>query len=154
MDSRKTLLALGLLAVIALAGWFFLSPPPTPPVAPDAPLVNTYWKLMNIAGRDINTPENQPEAHLVLETGPARRMHGSSGCNNLNGAYTLDGQKLTFGQTVLTRRACFNESAAATEIAFSRILQETRGWAITGETLTLKNGLGSPLARLERRLMR
>src|SRR5271166_1865829 len=62
-----------------------------------APLENTYWKLTVLRGASVETVDPQHEAHLILDP-KEQRVSGSSGCNRLIGAYTLTGDRLSFGQ--------------------------------------------------------
>jgi hypothetical protein len=71
-----------------------------------APLLNTYWKLVQLGdGPHVSAYDNQPEPHLVLETGSGR-FHGAGGCNRLRGNYSLDGRWLRFSAVGGTRMAC------------------------------------------------
>ncbi|MDN5540832.1 META domain-containing protein, partial [Comamonas sp.] len=57
--------------------------------AVQAPLLNTYWKLVQLGdGPHVSAYDNQPEPHLVLEVGSGR-FHGAGGCNRLRGSYSL-----------------------------------------------------------------
>ena len=65
------------------------SPAPTtrPPRSQtsDAPLENTYWKLLALGGQRALVADNIPEPHLLLH--PAdRRASGSTGCNRFTGS--------------------------------------------------------------------
>ena len=53
----------------------------------NASLVNTYWKLVEVNGRAVTTPEAGREAHMILKTGnEAPRVQGHAGCNRFFGA--------------------------------------------------------------------
>jgi len=142
----KNLIAILLSALLALS----LSACSTPPPPPDAPLENTYWKLMEIGGRPAQVFHNQREAHFVLQK--ARKgVGGSSGCNRLTGSYTLEGAQLRFGPMAGTRMACLQ--GAEQERLFLETLPEVARWHITGNRLDLLDAQGAVLASFEARYM-
>lgn len=106
-----------------------------PPV--DEPLENTYWKLQELDGQAVTTPEGQREAHMILQ--PAEtRVSGNAGCNNFFGGYELEGETLRFGQTGATMMAC--PDGMETEQAFLAILDKVDRYAVEGAILRLYQG--------------
>ena len=114
-----------------------------------AALENTDWKLTRLGDSPVTTGPGQREPHLVLR-GQDRRVSGFTGCNQMAGSYTLDGRALSFGQMISTKMACLG-GGMETETAFTAALQQVRAWSITGQTLTLSDGVGQPVVMLESR---
>ena len=82
-----------------------------------APLVNTYWKLRQIGdgplgSTSVSAFDNQPEAHLVLESGSGR-FHGAGGCNRLHGSYQQDGRWLRLTLAGSTHGLCSGHAHGA-----------------------------------------
>ena len=98
------------------------------------PLEGTHWTLVELDGKPI--PSDLPqEAYLVLEEEP-QRVSGSGGCNQLTGAYERDGERLRFKQIASTRKACI-QGGMDTETSFFAVLDQTRGFRISGRGLEL-----------------
>lgn len=118
-------------------------------VAP-APLVGTYWRLIEVAGA-VRMSEADPElrAHILLHQEDSR-LSGSGGCNRLMGGYELTDDGLEFGPTATTKMACAPE-AMTVEQPLLDALDATTGYVIDGEFLTLIGDEGD-LARFERYL--
>lgn len=114
-----------------------------------AELENTYWKLVEVGGVTVEAPESEREAHLILR--PAEeRVSGSTGCNQINGGYSLEGERLEFGPLATTLRACPDEPDI--EGAFLGALESVTRYELYGERLELYSGSGL-VARLEARYM-
>jgi heat shock protein HslJ len=117
----------------------------TTPMRPAAPLRNTRWVPREIGAQPVSIPENTQEPYLLLRSeGPAE---GNAGCNRFRGEATAEGAAdLRFGALMTTRMAC---PALATETAFTKALEQTRHYHISGDTLRLYDAGNSLLARLE-----
>ena len=112
-----------------------------------APLLNTYWKLRQIGdGPHVSAFDNQPEAHLVLESGSGR-FHGAGGCNRLHGSYQQDGRWLRLTLAGSTRMAC--AQGTRMEQLFVRTLAQVSSYAVQGQKLTLSDADGHVLLRFE-----
>jgi len=111
----------------------------------DEALLGTYWKLTEVNGRPVVTPEGQREAHMVLEAAQSR-VRGHAGCNNFFGGYVVDGQGLSFGALGSTMMAC--PAGMDTESAFLGALEAADRFEISGQTMTLL-GKDAVLARFE-----
>jgi copper homeostasis protein (lipoprotein) len=61
---------------------------------------NTYWKLVRLGSESVLSVEHQREPHLIPHP-DQNRLTGSGECNSLTGSDTLDGKRLTLGQTVM-----------------------------------------------------
>ena len=110
-----------------------------------ANLFDTYWKLLELQGEPVITPEDMREAHLILASSESR-VHGFSGCNNFFGAYTSDGDSLSFSAMGATMMACVE--GMETEQAFFKALGETSRATISGQFMTLYAN-DHPVARFE-----
>lgn len=100
-----------------------------------AELTGTYWKLIELDGQAVTTPENAREAHFVLEAGEFR-LRGHGGCNNFFGGYALtDDAGLGFSGMGSTMMAC--PETMETEAAFMEALGNTTRYRINGEILEL-----------------
>ena len=83
---------------------------------------------------------------LTLSTEDSRAS-GSSGCNQMGGAYTLNGESLQFSQMISTKMAC-EPQLMDQESRIHAALEATRRWAISGDTLILYADGDSVGARL------
>lgn len=112
-------------------------------------LENTYWELVRVGDTSINTGAGQREPHLVFQS-KERRVSGFTGCNQMAGGYTRDGQDLSFSQLITTKMACLG-GGMATETALTAALQRVHAWSISGQQLTLSDASGQPLAVFDSR---
>ena len=76
------------------------------------------------------------------------RVTGFSGCNNLMGSYTLDGNRLALGPLAGTMMAC-PEPGSSIENAFKAAFAGTLRYAITGDRLSLTSEGGATLIEKE-----
>lgn len=110
-----------------------------------ADLVGTYWRLDELNGSTVNTPESMKEANMVL-TSEDPGVHGFGGCNKFFGQFETDGDALTFSSMGSTMMAC--PAGMDTEHDFLAALGETTRYQISGLFLELYAG-DQLLARLE-----
>lgn len=111
----------------------------------DATLQNTYWRVDTLDGETFPMQATQREPHIVLEAGESGVYRAIVGCNRMRGAYTIDGDTLTFSPVAATRMAC-SEPLDTLERRFGEVMADVTGYAIAGETLVLQNLDGEPLA--------
>jgi len=109
------------------------SPPPTP----NASLVNTYWKLVEIGGQPATLGAGDRELHMVL-TSEGARVSGFSGCNRFTGLYELTDSQLRFKSVASTRMACME--GMDQEKRFLEALGEVVRFTINGDSLALYTG--------------
>ncbi len=115
-----------------------------PGASEDAPLTNTYWKLMEIGGDEVPALEKAREPHLIfLDDG---RVLGHTGCNTLNGQYGVQEGQVRFLAMGATRMACPDYRSA--ESAFIQALEQTRAMGIEGRHLKLMGKDNAVLAVL------
>lgn len=103
---------------------------------PDAlsELTGTYWRLEQLDGRAVHTPDGIKEAHMILEAAGSG-VKGNAGCNSFFGQFDTSGSTLTFSETGSTRMAC--PHAMETEQAFLAALVATTHYKISGLFLEL-----------------
>jgi copper homeostasis protein (lipoprotein) len=99
-----------------------------------AELIGTYWKLAELDGEIVNTPEGMKEAHMIL-AGAESRVHGNAGCNNFFGQFKTSENTLTFSAMGSTMMAC--PQAMDTERGFLAALGATTRYEISGLFLKL-----------------
>ena len=116
---------------------------PHPP-RPDASLINTYWKLVELQGQPVSTGAGQRELHMVL-TGAGNRIRGFSGCNRFFGQYAVSNDQLYFNQLASTPMICFE--AMEQEQQFLETLGSISRFEIEGEALILYAAEGREILR-------
>jgi uncharacterized lipoprotein YbaY len=97
-----------------------------------AELENTYWKLVEIGGEPVTTPEGMKDAHVILASD--------------DGQFELKDDSLTFSAMGSTMMAC--PEGMDTEQAFLQALGSANRYRISGLFLELFDG-DTLLARLE-----
>ena len=112
---------------------------------PDEPLVDRYWRAVEIAGKRVTVTNNRAEPHFVLNT--HQHTHGSDGCNRFNGEYA-SAQGLRFGRLASTRMACMPPMDAVSH-DFNQALVATVNYRIVGRQMDLLDAEGRVLMRLE-----
>ena|SRR6187549_1732380 len=121
----------------------------TNPMQATATLVDTYWKLGQVGEQVVTTPQGAREIHLVMQS-ENQRVAGFSGCNQMMGAYALNGSQLKFDQMAGTKMACVGTSLQL-ENEFLAIFPQVAKWEISGQTLRLLDEGGKTLASFEAR---
>lgn len=119
--------------------------------APNAELLNTYWKLVRLGDTPIVIEDDQREPYFVLYS-EDQRVGGYGGCNRLTGQYVLSEDTLTFSQVGATMMACTD--GMEHERAFFDALGQGARWRIQGETLELLDANGQQVALFESRYLR
>lgn len=115
----------------------------------NAPLVNTYWKIITMHGEKVTATGGKREPHLILKTTAEKpKFAATVGCNLLMGGFTAGADSLTFNAPVSTRMAC-PPPLDKMEKQLNTILLETRQWRTKGDTLELLDENGSRLAFFE-----
>ncbi len=94
-------------------------------------LFGKVWKLQSLFSRDVNS--EQPLTLEFLEDGTVK---GFGGCNSFNGKYTLDGEDVTFGPMMSTKKSC-GPAMDEQEYTFLTFLAEIRRLKFNGDDLEL-----------------
>ena len=112
----------------------------------DQNLVEKYWRLTELLGEPVTTPEGTKEAHMILKK-EDNRFTGTSGCNSFNGSYTLKPfNRITFSRSISTMMMCPNME---TETKLYKALETADSYIIKDDVLILNRGRMAPLARFE-----
>lgn len=106
------------------------------------PLFDREYRAVELRGEAL--PGHIGVTVEFLREGTVR---GSTGCNRLNGPYTLTAETLDFGRLAVTRRACTNDRNRI-EKRTLRVMRETRGWRLRGAELQLIDERGKAIATL------
>jgi heat shock protein HslJ len=106
------------------------------------PLVGTYWKATEIAGKAAPAQDAKRQAHLVFDAGG--RYSGSDGCNGISGPYELAGDTIKFGTGISTQKACIDIGNFDT--AFRGALKNAARLTISADRLELADAAGKRLA--------
>jgi len=106
------------------------------------PLIGTYWKATEIAGKAAPTQDAKREAHLVFEAGA--RFSGSDGCNGISGTYELKGDSVRFSAGISTQKACID--IGTFDAAFRAALKGAIRLTITADRLELFDAAAKRLA--------
>lgn len=111
------------------------------------PLLNTYWKLIELEGNSVTTLASQPrEAYLQFR--PENKLKGHTGCNALFGSYQREDNQLSFGHIGNTRMSCFNKTGE-NEVALLKLLSTPMMWQIKGNQLELLDDQNIVVARFK-----
>lgn len=78
----------------------------------------------------------------------ATQAHGSTGCNQYHGPYSVDGDTMKLGPLAMTQMACIGE-ADQIERSFVAKLDRVRKWHATEKELVLSDSGGAELLRFE-----
>lgn len=69
-----------------------------------APDIAGKWNIVKVNGEEV-VIEGEERTPFVEFNVAENRVHGFSGCNIMNGGYTMEGNKLTFGNMATTMMA-------------------------------------------------
>lgn len=114
----------------------------------DNEIVNKYWKLKTLEGKEVKMAENQEEEVYFMLRGDGS-MNGFAGCNHFNGSYELaEGMRLSFNENMaMTMKAC--PDMDLNESALMEVFGLTDNYTINGDTLSLNVAKRAPLAVFE-----
>ena len=102
-------------------------------------LENTYWKLSEMNGNPIITPEGAKEVHFVLTTESGqKKIKGFAGCNSIMGSYTLSGEKIKF--IVASTKMMCPAQQMEIEDFLTKALTTADAYKIDGDVLELYEG--------------
>lgn len=112
---------------------------------PDEPLVDRYWRAVEIVGKPVAATNARAEPHIVLDM--HQHTHGSDGCNRFNGEYA-SANGLRFGHLASTRMACMPPVDAVAR-DFTSALSKTANYRISGRQMELLDAEDRVLMRLD-----
>jgi len=114
---------------------------PSAPTAA-ATLEGPSWRLTSLPGKDAKPLAGLPRP--VTARFEAGRVSGFSGCNNLMGSYTIEGDHLKLGPLAGSLMAC-PEPATSIETAFRAAFSGSLRQSLAGDLLTLTPESGGAL---------
>lgn len=110
--------------------------------ATTAPRLNgTTWIVSSITGQATASSQRPT---LAFNDG---RVTGSTGCNTLSGAYTQNGDGVTFSPMAVTQMAC-DETAMAQQTAFLAAVNKVSSATGDPSTVTLRDATGATVLTL------
>jgi putative lipoprotein len=113
------------------------------PPAADEQLLNTYWKIISLAGEPVTVAEGRREPHLILRSADGRdSWSATAGCNQMSGALTVASDRIGFAQGVATLMGC-PPPLDAMEEKLTRALAASTQWRIEGKRLELRDDAGT-----------
>lgn len=113
------------------------------PPAADADLLNTYWKILSLAGEPVAVEPGKREPHVILRSADGRDSWSATvGCNSMSGALEVAGDRISFKQGISTLMAC-PPPLDALEKALSKSLVASTQWRIEGQSLELRDESGA-----------
>jgi len=135
-----------LLATLAVLAGCVHEPGPKSPAT--APLLETYWRPVEIEGKALVSRPGAREPHFLLSA-ERQRVRGFTGCNIVTGGFEQGPESLHFKSLAITRMACLPEIDI--EARFLSALNAAASYRIAGETLELRDKDGKVRMRLEAR---
>ncbi|NGX14779.1 META domain-containing protein [Wenzhouxiangella sp. XN24] len=113
-----------------------------------ASLTNTYWRIERMRGARVEVVGGRREPHIILrEVDGERSFAATVGCNQFVGKLEMEGASLRFAGAATTLMAC-PPPLAEMEQQLRSVLENTRGWHVTGNVLGLRNEAGDDIALL------
>jgi heat shock protein HslJ len=116
--------------------------------ANDAPapvgLAGTQWVLKAMPGWEMAKAPQVPTLSFQSDTS----VGGRSGCNSWGGGYEIKGNTIRFGHMRVTMMACAYGMDA--EQRYLQMIEQTRAFAVNGDTLILSDEHGTEHARFFR----
>ncbi len=107
-------------------------------------LVGREWKLVWV--EEFPTMPSGV-ANPTVTFGSDGRLTGNTGCNSASASYTVEGDQLSIGALITTKRACVESAGQQLEQAYIRAVEATRRYRIEGAELQLLDDGGTVLAR-------
>lgn len=106
---------------------------------PDLPLMGTEWVLTSIlTGETVSSVPAGVVARLRFEANG--RLAVETGCNSGGGSYEVDGDRIRFGDPVLTKRACVGPAGEVEAAVLAVLGAGAVVFGIDGSTLRLVAG--------------
>ena len=106
----------------------------SPKLSPDAGWGNQNWVVVQMKGVPVQQSGGRRDAQLTFDV-VQKRFTGNGGCNQINGAYTLDKDEIHFTDVVSTKMSC---SDIDFENTFLSTLNSIDHYEVSGTDLLLK----------------
>lgn len=105
------------------------------------------WALTSLGLPEAGVVSSFPAGDAVMVLGEDGSLTGNTGCNLMNGDYTVDGTSIAFGPIATTKMACRDETVSQTESGLLSALDVATSWRIGPDgTLELADDAGNLLA--------
>lgn len=115
----------------------------------DAPLLNTYWRIVSLAGEPVGPADGKREPHLILRNEDGRQSYAATvGCNQMSGGLTLADESIRFSSGIATLMAC-PPPLDGLEKSLGQSLAATQRWQIKANTLELLDAQAAQTALCE-----
>lgn len=113
----------------------------------EEPLLEKYWKLIELNGKPLDTTKLNKEPHIIFKSFE-NRFTGSGGCNNFSGTYALLANgRIKLSNAISTQMAC--PAGMDTEKILHEIFGKIDTYIISGDTLTITKARMAPLAKFQ-----
>lgn len=115
----------------------------TAPTSPDAELLNTYWKILSMAGEPVAPQDDRREPQLILRSADGVASWSATvGCNQMSGGLAVDGSRINFKPGISTLMAC-PPPLDAMEKQLGRLLAAGTHWSIERQRLEIRDESGA-----------
>lgn len=112
------------------------------------PIVEKYWKLKTLSGKDVTMAKNQEREIYFTLKGHNNSVVGFAGCNGMSGEYALEkGNRIRFKNMAVTMKAC--PDVNINEVEFLKVFELVDNYTINKDVLSLNIGKRAPLAVFE-----
>lgn len=101
--------------------------------------IEGQWKLVSY-GPASGQISAAPDVETSIEFKDGQ-MNGNVGCNGFGGEYSIKGDQIEFGPVMSTMMYC--EEVAEQESSTLAVFQETAGFILDGDTLTITSADGA-----------
>jgi heat shock protein HslJ len=119
---------------------------PQPPLS----LTGGSWRVTFYNNGTGGAQSVLPDVALTATFGDDGNVNGNSGCNLFRGPYSVESDRISFGNLISTRRACLSAPLNRQEQAFLTALTNTTKYELLGDRLTLRDDAGAIQAMMVR----
>ncbi len=114
----------------------------------NAPIVEKYWKLKTLEGKNVEMADNQEREIFFTLKAQDNRVTGFAGCNSISGEYMLEeGNRIRFDKMATSLMMC--PDVDVNESEFLKVFELADNYTINGDELSLNVGRRAPLAVFE-----
>ena len=106
----------------------------TPGMADLASMADTKWVLQSLSGKGLELPDGVDTPWIQLDAA-ASKLSGFGGCNNLFGAFKMQGETLALDDIASTKKYC--EGVSPTENALMEALRGAKSFKLDDGVLSL-----------------
>lgn len=108
--------------------------------------LNGKWEIITLGGETVEATETDPYLEFNTET---NEVHGHTGCNIMNGSFSQDGKKLTFGNMATTMMA--GPDMALEREVLDAINKTASAKSVSGNRLQVFDANGNLLMELQKK---